>query len=68
MLDPPDSAERPPPVSEILAEWDGVDLMVGVQILAKYYPSRNLKEALELTSVVEHYRLHHKVKPNDGNK
>ncbi|MEH6813564.1 MAG: hypothetical protein V7677_13605, partial [Motiliproteus sp.] len=48
-------------VEQILMDWDCADVMEGVQRLAQHYPSSSLKQWLELTSIAEGYRLHHKV-------
>ncbi len=60
-----DSQQSKPTVEKILMDWDGVDLMEGVQRLAKHYPSSSLKEWLALTKVAESYRLHHKVQSKE---
>ncbi|WP_210395201.1 hypothetical protein [Motiliproteus sediminis] len=45
-------------LAEILQDWDGEELMEGVQIAAKALGVKSLHEWLELTTQVEEYQHH----------
>lgn len=50
---------------ELLQDWDGQELMVGVQIAAKARGVKTLQEWLELTTEVEAYQHHLHRKSDD---
>lgn len=45
-------------VEAVLKDWDGKDLLEGIQMLSDSYPARSLKDSLMLTELVEDYRKH----------